>query len=187
MRFLARALMTVLLLAACTTGETQVQGGNGTSATGPTAATGPTSTGPTGATGSTAAAGGPFSVEFPPDVAAVSERAFFTCDGLEGTWTYVFGADFGGGIAMDIETTVDMEGGDGTLVIGESFEVPGLGTVAFTDTIELVVAGTPEAPTLQATSITVDVEGNIPGLEEIAEAFFTENAEVPVVAGAEQC
>jgi hypothetical protein len=129
---------------------------------------------------------GPVSVDTGAQAAAGLESALYSCDGVEGTWTYIVQ----GGtppIDFDIDTTFDMEGGDGTLVISDEFEVPGLGAVAFTDTIELVIAGTPDAPTFLATSVDVDVQAPIPGIEEIAQAFFAENVEVPILAGATQC
>jgi hypothetical protein len=148
-------------------------------------ATGATATGPTAATGG-GEFGGPVSIATDAQAAAGSQAAFYSCDGVEGVWTYTVQ----GGpppIDFDIDTTVDMDGGDGTLVISDEFEVPSFGTIGFTDTIDLVVAGTPEAPTLLATSISVDVQGALPGLEQIAEGFFAENTEVPIRAGAEQC
>ncbi|HET7237129.1 MAG TPA: hypothetical protein VFK59_11940 [Actinomycetota bacterium] len=190
-------LVAALLLAACSGGSTEVSGVDGDGATGTTAVTGGTgSTGGTGATGTlptgpTAATGGggfggAVSVDTQAQSAAGLRSALYSCDGVEGTWTYTVQ----GGtppIDFDIDTTFDMEGGDGTLVISDEFDVPGLGTVAFTDTIELVIAGTPEAPTFLATSVDVDVQAPIPGIEQIAQAFFTENVEVPILAGARQC
>lgn len=123
-RALAFAGSAIVLLAACTSGQTQVQGlPDTTGATGVTSQTGPT--GPT-ATGTTGAAGGEaFSLDFSPAAGSgISDFAFFTCNGLEGTCHYILNADFGQGIALDIDAEVDMAGGDGTLVFGGQFDVP---------------------------------------------------------------
>jgi hypothetical protein len=185
-RAFALATFAILLLAACSTGETQVQGG-GTPATGPTAsgptATGPTATGPTGET----AGGefdGPVSVDTQAQSAAGLTAAFYSCDGVNGVWTYTVQ---GGPFDFDVDTTVDMEGGTGTLVISEDFTVEPLGNISFTDTIDLVIAGTADAPVFRATSIDVKIDSAAPGLDQIAKSFFEKNTEVPILAGAKQC
>ena len=88
-RAFAPATFAILLFAACSTGETQVQGG-GTPPTGPTetgpTATGPTATGPT-ATGPTAAGefDGPVSVDSQAGRRAAGiEAELYSCDGVEG-------------------------------------------------------------------------------------------------------
>ncbi|HEY8116572.1 MAG TPA: fimbrillin family protein [Actinomycetota bacterium] len=183
----ARAFaLATLLFAACSTGETQVEGG-GTPATGPTAsgptATGPTATGPTGET----AAGefdGPVSVDTQAQSVAGLTAAFYSCDGVNGVWTYTVQ---GGPFDFDVDSTVDMEGGTGTLVISEDFTVEPLGNISFTDTIDLVIAGTADAPVFRATSIDVKIDSAAPGLDQIAKSFFKKNTEVPILAGAKQC
>jgi hypothetical protein len=180
-RAFALATFAILLLAACSTGETQVQGG-GTPATGPTAS-GPTATGPTGET----AGGefdGPVSVDTQAQSAAGLTAAFYSCDGVNGVWTYTVQ---GGPFDFDIDSTVDMEGGTGTLVISEDFTVEPLGNISFTDTIDLVIAGTADAPAFRATSIDVKIDSAVPGLDQIAKSFFKKNTEVPILAGAKQC
>jgi hypothetical protein len=180
-RAFALATCAILLLAACSTGETQVQGG-GTPATGPTAS-GPTATGPTGET----AGGefdGPVSVDTQAQSAAGLTAAFYSCDGVNGVWTYTVQ---GGPFDFDVDTTVDMEGGTGTLVISEDFTVEPLGNISFTDTIDLVIAGTADAPAFRATSIDVKIDSAVPGLDQIAKSFFKKNTEVPILAGAKQC
>ena len=185
-RAFALATFAILLFAACSTGETQVEGG-GTPATGPTAsgptATGPTATGPTGET----AGGefdGPVSVDTQAQSAAGLTAAFYSCDGVNGVWTYTVQ---GGPFDFDVDTTVDMEGGTGTLVISEDFTVEPLGNISFTDTIDLVIAGTADAPVFRATSIDVKIDSAAPGLDQIAKSFFEKNTEVPILAGAKQC
>jgi hypothetical protein len=181
----ARALAflgsAIVLMAACTSGQTQVEGlPDVTGATGVTSRTGPT--GPT-ATGTTGAAGGEaFSLAFAPP-GGISEFAFFTCNGLEGTWHYIFKADFGQGIDFDVDTEVDMAGGDGTLVFSEQFDVPDLGSVSFTDTVELRLVG---GEALEATSVRVDVDTNIPGLGNFFETF-REGDVIPIVPGSDRC
>ena len=122
-RAFALATFAILLFAACSTGETQVEGG-GTPATGPTAS-GPTATGPTGET----AAG-----------------------------------EFDGPVTVEP-----------------------LGNISFTDTIDLVIAGTADAPAFRATAIDVKIDSAVPGLDQIARSFFKKNTEVPILAGAKQC
>jgi hypothetical protein len=184
-RALALATFAILLFAACSAGETQVQGG-GTPPTGPTE-TGSTATGPT-ATGPTASGefDGPVSVDLleAGGAAAGIEAELYSCDGIEGTWTYTVE---GGPLDFDVDTTVDMDGGDGTLVISDDIALGGV-SASFTDTVDLVVAGTPDAPTLKATKIAVEVDSNIPGLtDDLFAGLFRENAEVPVQTGATQC
>lgn len=179
------AVVAVVLFAGCSSGDTQVEGG-GTPATGPTA-TGPRATGPTaGPTGETAggAFDGPVSVDTQAQSAAGLTAAFYSCDGVNGVWTYTVR---GGPFDLDVDTTVDMEGGTGTLVIGEDFTVEPFGHISFTDTVDLVIAGTTDAPAFKATSIDVKIDSAVPGLDQIAKSFFQKNAEVPILPGAEQC
>jgi hypothetical protein len=177
------------LSAACTSGQTQVQGLPEVTET--SRPTGPTATGPTAATGVTGATGDAFSLVFdiPPAAADfISEAAFFTCDGLEGTWRYIFQADFGSGIALAIDTTVDMEGGDGTMVFGGELSPEGFaGTLTFQDTVELSIRGTPDAPALVATSVEVSVSGNLEGVPVSVFETFQENDQLPIVPGSDRC
>jgi len=184
------AIVAIVLFAACSSGDTQDQGGGmpatGPTATGPTATgtgTGPTATGPTGET----AGGefdGPVSVDTGAQAAAGLTAAFYSCDGVNGVWTYTVK---GGPFDFDVDTTVDMEGGTGTLVISEDFTVDPVGDISFTDTVDLVIAGTADAPAFKATSIDVKIDSAVPGLDQIAKSFFRKNSEVPILAGAEQC
>jgi len=180
------AVVAVALFAACSSGDTRVEGGGtpatGATATGP-AATGPTATGPTGETAG-GAFDGPVSVDTQAQSAAGLTAAFYSCDGVNGVWTYtVRGGPFG----FDVDTTVDMEGGTGSLVIGEDFTVEPFGHVSFTDTVDLVIVGTADAPAFKATSIDVKIDSAVPGLDQIARSFFQKDAEVPILPGAEQC
>jgi hypothetical protein len=184
-RAFALETFAILLFAACSTGETQVQGG-GTPPTGTTEtgsiATGPTAMGPT----ASGEFDGPVSVDLREagGVAAGIEAELYSCDGVEGTWTYTVK---GGPLDFDIDSTVDMDGGDGTLVISGDIALGGV-SASFTDTVDLVVAGTPDAPTLKATKISVEVDSNIPGLtDDLFAGLFRENEEVPVQTGATQC
>ncbi|MGH2672011.1 MAG: hypothetical protein ACRDHC_03435 [Actinomycetota bacterium] len=182
-RALAFAVWAIVLMAACTSGQTQVRGlPDATGATGVTSRTGPT--GPT-ATGTSGVAGGEaFSLDFtPPGSSGISEVAFFTCNGLEGTWHYIFKADFGQGIDFDVDAEVDMAGGDGTLVFGGQLDVPDLGSISFTDTVELRLVGT---DALEATSVRVEVDTNIPGFGNFFETF-REGEQLPIVPGSDRC
>jgi hypothetical protein len=188
-RALAFAVSAIVLMAACTSGQTEVQGLPDV-----TGATGVTSeTGPTGATGETAPpqAGEAFSLVFdiPPAAAsAISEAAFFTCEGLEGTWRYIFRADFGIGIEMDVDTTVNMQGGDGRMVFGGEINFEGIGgSVGWEDTVDLAIVGTPDAPAPTATNVKVQLSGNIEGVPVSAFETFQENQELPIVPGSDRC
>jgi hypothetical protein len=185
-------IVAIVLFAACSSGDAQDQGG-GTPATGQTAtgpaATGTTGTGPTatGPTGETAGGefDGPVSVDTGAQAAAGLTAAFYSCDGVNGVWTYTVK---GGPFDFDVDTTVDMASGTGTLVISEDFTVDPIGNIiSFTDTVDLVIAGTADAPAFKATSIDVKVDSAVPGLDQIAKSFFRKNSEVPILASAEQC
>jgi hypothetical protein len=184
-------IVAIVLFAACSSGDAQDQGG-GTPATGPTTgttATGTTGTGPTatGPTGETAGGefDGPVSVDTEAQAVAGLTAAFYSCDGVNGVWTYTVK---GGPFDFDVDTTVDMASGTGTLVISEDFTVDPIGNIiSFTDTVDLVIAGTADAPAFKATSIDVKVDSAVPGLDQIAKSFFRKNSEVPILAGAEQC
>jgi hypothetical protein len=185
-RSVVPVILAIVLFAACSSGDTQDQGG-GTPATGTTATettgTGPTATGPTGETPG-GEFDGPVSVDTEAQAVAGLTAAFYSCDGVNGVWTYTVK---GGPFDFDVDTTVDMAGGTGTLVISEDFTVDPVGDISFTDTINLVIAGTADAPAFKATSIDVKVDSAVPGLEQIAKSFFRKNSEVPILAGAEQC
>ncbi len=194
MRRLARvlvALSAVLALAACQTGETEVQGGAGaTDATGPTAPTGPTvETGPTAPTGATAGGefGGAVSLDIPVAKNATG-AAVYSCDGVEGTWTYEPGELPVQGIEITFEAApFSMEGGDGTLVIEGSIAIPGAGEAGFTDTVELQIGGTASTPTMTSTGVQVEASGALEGVPIDLAQFFPENTTFPIVPGAGQC
>jgi hypothetical protein len=183
-------------LAACSTGSTEVSGASGgvfTAATGPTSTGGTAPTGSTGATGGTGTtgAGGDLSGPVSVDVSSLDsggftvERAFFSCEGVLSTWTYVFKADFGSGINFNVESTVDLSSGSGTLVFGDTIKVPGAGTIKWEDTVDLEVAGTADAPTIRSTNASVEITGSIPLPQELFQ--FPENQEFPVDAGSDRC
>jgi hypothetical protein len=175
-----------VLLAACG-GETEIQGGGietGDSATGPTA------TGPTAATGETAVE--PFSGPVQLDLSNRQNptgAAFYSCDGLEGTWTYEPGELPVEGIEITMQAEpVDMDGGDGTLVIEGEITLPaGAGSGTFTDTVDLTIGGTDDAPTIRSTGVEVDASGIVEGFGFDVGQFFPENVEIPIVEGAPQC
>ena len=177
------AVLAIVLFAACG-GDTEVQGG-GTAPTGATA-TGSTASGPTGETATGGGFDGPVSVDLSKagGAAAGIDFQMYSCDGVEGTWTYIVK---GGPIDFDIDTTFDMAGGDGTLVINGDIALGGI-SASFTDTVDIVVAGTADAPTLKATTTDVHVDSDIPGLtDDLFSGLFTTNEEVPIQAGAPQC
>jgi hypothetical protein len=179
-RALAFAGSAIVLMAACTSGQTQVQGlPDTTGATGPTATTGPTA-----ATGTTAATGGAFSLDLGEYPAEVSEVAFFTCDGLEGTWRYIFKADFGVGVVFDVDSEVDMAGGEGTLVFGGQIDVLDAGSVTWTDTVDLQLIGTRG---IKATDVVVEVDTNIPGFTEDIFENFPKNRTLAIIEGSDRC
>ena len=186
----ARAVLAgvaLVLLAACG-GDTQVEGGGvETGPTGPTA-TGPTATGPTAETAETDPFAGPVELDLsqgpnPPGA------AFYSCDGLEGTWTYEPGELPVEGVEITMQAEpVDMDGGDGTLVIEGEITLPaGAGSGTFTDTVELEIVGTDDAPAMHATGVKVDATGVVEGFGFNVADFFPNNVEIPIVAGSTHC
>jgi hypothetical protein len=186
-----RILLTFVLaagaLVACSTGTTNVSGlsGGSSGASGPTQPSG--STGATSVTGISGEFSGPVSIELAGVTPGVPiEQAFFSCDGVLSTWRYIFKVEFGSGIAFDVDTTVDLSSGAGTLVFGDTVEVAQVGSVTFEDTVDIEVAGTADAPTLLATNVSVKITGTIPLPEDVFKSF-AKDVEIPVVQGAERC
>jgi hypothetical protein len=178
------AVLATLVFAACSSGETQVQGG-GTPATGPTA-TGPTATGPTGTT-----AEGGLSGAVQLDLSQVDNTTgatMFSCDGVEGTWTYDPGTLDVEGVEITMEAAqVDMSGGTGTLVISGQVTLPGAGGAGFTDTVKLRITGTADAPTMEAAGVHVEATGALQGVPINLAQFFPEKVALPIVPGASAC
>ena len=184
-RLLAAApAFAIVLLAACSSGETQVQGG-GSSPTGPTE-TGPTATGPTG---ETAAGGLTGAVQL--DLSAVDNSTgatMYSCDGVEGTWTYDPGKLDVEGVEITMEPAeVNMAGGNGTLEISGEVSLPGAGGAGFTDTVQLRITGTADAPTMSASGVHVEATGALQGVPIDLAHFFPEKVAIPIVAGAPAC
>ena len=184
-RSVVPAVVAIVLLAGCSSGETQVQGG-GTSPTGPTA-TGPTATGPTGETPT----GGPFDGPVSLDLSAEQNptgAGMYSCDGLEGTWIYDPGELNIEGVEIKIDASqVDMAGGNGTLVITGEITLPGLGGAGFTDTVKLFITGTADAPAMQSAGVKVEATGALEGIPIDLAQFFPEKVVLPIAAGAPQC
>jgi hypothetical protein len=177
------AFFAILLLPACSSGETQVQGG-GTAPTGPTE-TGPTATGPTGTTGEglSGAVQLDLSAEDNPTGASM-----YSCDGVEGTWTYDPGKLDVQGVEITMHPAeVDMSGGSGTLVITGEVSLPGAGGAGFTDTVKLRITGTADAPSMSAAGIHVEATGALQGVPIDLSNFFPEKVAIPIVEGASQC
>jgi hypothetical protein len=180
----AVSVLAIVLLGACSGGETQVEGG-GTAPTGPTA-TGPTATGPTGET-STGAFDGPVSLDLSAKQNPTG-AAMYSCDGVEGTWTYEPGELPVEGIEFTLDATqVDMSGGRGTLVITGEITIPGVGGAGFTDTVELSITGTADAPAMQSTGVKVEASGALQGVPIDLAQFWPEKVALPIVAGAAKC
>jgi hypothetical protein len=184
-RNIAPAVVAIVLFAACSSGDTQVEGG-GTQPTGPTA-TGPTASGPTGET----ATGGEFDGAVSLDLSGEQNptgAAMYSCDGLEGTWTYEPGELSVEGIEFTFDATpVDMAGGNGTLVITGEIKIPGAGGAGFTDTVKLSITGTADAPAMEATGVKVEASGAVEGFGFDIAQFFPEKVAIPIVTGAPQC
>jgi len=188
----ALALLAALVVGSCSSGSTQVEGlsDGGTGATAETAPTGATATAPTGATSLTGVGGGfdgPVSIDLGALGAGVTTRAFFSCDGAFGTWRYLIQADFGSGIAFDIDATVDMSSGSGTLTFGDEFDLAGAGTIGWQDTVDLEMGGTDEAPTMFASNVKVELTGSIEGFPVDVFETFPENQEFPILEGSDRC
>ena len=180
----AAPVFAIMLFAACSSGEPQVQEG-GTSPTGPTE-TGPTATGPTGTTaagGLTGAVQLDLSAEQNPTGASM-----YSCDGVEGTWTYDPGQLDVEGVEITMEPAkVNMSGGTGTLEISGRVTLPGAGGAGFTDTVKLRITGTADAPTMSATGVHVQATGVLQGLPIDLAHFFPEKVAIPIVEGAPKC
>ena len=112
----------------------------------------------------------------------------FSCDGVEGTWTYDPGTLDVEGVEITMESAqVDMSGGTGTLVISGQVTLPGAGGAGFTDTVKLRITGTADAPTMEAAGVHVEATGALQGVPIDLAQFFPEKVPLPVVAGAPQC
>jgi hypothetical protein len=191
-RAFAIATLATLLVAACSTGKTQVQGG-GTPPTGPaeTGTTGATATGPTetGPTGTTAEAGLGGAVQL--DLSGEENptgASMYSCDGVEGTWTYDPGTLDVDGVKITMEPAdVNMSGGTGTLVISGEVTLPEAGGAGFTDTVKLRITGTVDAPTMEASGVKVKATGALQGLPIDLAHFFPEMVAIPIVEGAPNC
>jgi len=177
----AAPVFAIVLFAACSSGEPQVQGG-GTSPTGPTE-TGPTATGPTAEGGLSGAVQLDLSAEQNPTGASM-----YSCDGVEGTWTYDPGELDVEGVEITMEPTkVNMSGGTGTLEISGQVTLPGAGGAGFTDTVKLRITGTADAPTMSATGVHVQATGALQGVPIDLAHFFPEKVAIPIVEGAPKC
>ena len=180
-RDLALTAFAIVLLSACSSGETQVQGG-GTVPTGPTATTGPTGATPTGG-----GFDGPVSLDLTAKENPTG-AAMYACDGLEGTWVYEPGTLPVTGVEITIQPSqVDMEGGDGTLVIEGDVTIPGSGGASFVDTVELSIVGSADAPAIESTGVKVKASGLLEGIPIDLAQFFPEKVALPIVPGAPQC
>ena len=184
-RRLVPVVIAILLFPACSAGETRVEGGGDTGTTGPTA-----TTGPTGATSVTGAGGefdGPVSLDLTQQENPTG-AAVYSCDGVEGTWTYDPGKLPVSTVVITIQPSqVDMDGGDGTLVIEGDITIPGGGTASFVDTVELRLVGSADAPAMQAAGVKVKASGLLEGLPFDLAKFFPEKVAIPIVPGADQC
>ena len=181
---LAPVACAILLVPACSGGDTQVVGG-GTPPTGPTA-----STGPTGVT-STTATGGEFDGAVSLDLTKQENptgAAMYACDGIQGTWTYEPGNLPISGVEITIQPSeVDMEGGDGTLVIEGDITIPGAGTASFVDTVELRIGGSADAPAMESTGVKVKASGLLEAFPLDLAQFFPEKVAIPIAPGAARC
>ncbi len=81
-----------------------------------------------------------------------------------------------------------MAGGDGNPGDHGADHAPGCGRRRFTDTVELRITGTADAPALQATGVDVEVDRSAPrAFRSTSRQFFPEKVALPIVAGAPQC
>ena len=178
-RALALATFAILLFSGCSTGETQVQGGG-------TSPTGPTETGPTGMTAE-AGLGGAVRLDLPAEQNPTG-ASMYSCDGVEGTWTYDPGTLDVEGVEITMEPAdVNMSGGTGTLVITGEVTLPGAGDAGFTDTVKLRISGTADAPTMEASGVKVEATGALQGAPIDLAHFFPEKVAIPIVGGAPNC
>src|SRR6185436_484240 len=148
--------------------------------------TGPTATGQTGTTAESGLSG---AVQL--DLSQVDNTTgatMFSCDGVEGTWTYDPGTLDVEGVEITMDPAqVDMSGGTGTLVISGQVTLPGAGGAGFTDTVTLRITGTADAPTMEANGVKVKATGALQGVPIDLAHFFPEKVAIPIVAGAPNC
>ena len=112
----------------------------------------------------------------------------YSCDGVEGTWTYDPGTLDVEGVEITIEPAdVNMPGGTGTLVISGEVTLPGAGGAGFTDTVTLRITGTAEAPTMEGSGVQVKATGALQGVPIDLAHFFPEKVAIPIVEGAPNC
>ena len=112
----------------------------------------------------------------------------FSCDGVEGTWTYDPGQLDIEGVEITMEPArVDMSGGTGILVISGQVQLPGAGGAGFTDTVKLRITGTADAPAMEAAGVHVEATGALQGVPIDLAQFFPEKVALPIVAGGPQC
>lgn len=82
---------------------------------------------------------------------------------------------------------VDMAGGNGTLKISGQVTLPGAGGAGFTDTVQLRITGTADAPTMSAAGVHVQATGALQGVPIDIGSFFPEKVAIPIVEGASKC
>jgi hypothetical protein len=112
----------------------------------------------------------------------------YSCDGVEGTWTYDPGTLDVEGVEITMEPAdVNMSGGTGTLVISGEVTLPGAGDAGFTDTVKLRITGTADAPTMEANGVQVKATGALQGVPIDLAHFFPEKVAIPIVEGAPSC
>jgi hypothetical protein len=177
----ARALapFAILVFSGCSTEETHVQGGG-------TSPTGPTETGPSGTTAE-AGPGGAVQLDLSAEQNSTG-ASMYSCDGVEGTWTYDPGTLDVEGVEITMKPAdVNVSGGKGTLVISGEVTLPGAGGAGFTDTVKLRITGTADAPTMEASGVEVEATGALQGVPIDLAHFFPEKVAIPIVEGAPNC
>ena len=73
------------------------------------------------------------------------------------------------------------------LVITGEIAIPGVGGAGFTDTVELSITGTADAPAMQSTGVQVEASGALQGVPIDLAPFWPEKLALPIVTGASQC
>lgn len=112
----------------------------------------------------------------------------YSCDGVEGTWTYDPGTLNVEGVEITMEPAeVNMSGGTGTLVISGEVTLPGAGGAGFTNTVTLLITGTADGPTMEASGVKVKATGALQGVPIDIAHFFPEKVAIPIVEGAPNC
>jgi hypothetical protein len=114
--------------------------------------------------------------------------SMYSCDGVEGTWTYDPGTLEVEGVEITMEPAeVNMSGGTGTLVISGEVTLPGAGGAGFTDTVTAAHHRHGGRADDGGERRQGQGDRRAPGRSDRPRHFFPEKVAIPIVAGAPNC